>query len=107
MRKELEGLPRMHVCTLNDMQDVYGECYGRVRNPEWHHVWTYAGRQINEWWAILAGCTRHHDMVKTDPAVKAAFETASLLLATEEDLAKYPKAPWDQRKKALGLKRHG
>lgn len=34
---------------------------------------------------------------------QAAFETASLLLATDEDLARYPRKPWAQIKKSLGL----
>lgn len=105
MRQELGALPRMTRCTLWPVQDLYGACQGRIRNPEWHHVWTYAGQQINELWAILAGCTYHHDLVKQDPAVKAAFETASLVLATEEDLAKYPRKDWAQEHRRLGLVR--
>lgn len=103
MRQELEGLPRMKRCTLSSVQDLYGACSGRLRNPEWHHVWTYANKQINELWAILAGCTYHHEEVKKDRAVKDAFEAASLMLATPEDLAKYPRANWEQTMKRLGI----
>ncbi len=108
MRVELEALPRMKRCTLAPVQDLYGACSGRLTHPEWHHVWTYAGQQINEPWAIVGACSRHHEMVKADRAVKMAFEAASLLLATEEDLARYPRKDWDQIKKSLGIygKRH-
>lgn len=103
MRQELEKLPRMKQCTLAPLQDLYGPCEGRKTNPEWHHVWMYAGKQINELWAILAGCSRHHRMA-TDPAIKAAFETASLMLVTPEDLSNYSRKDWAQIKKSLGMK---
>lgn len=103
MRQDLEKLPRMRRCALWPVQDLYGACSGRTRNPEWHHVWTYGGQQINEPWAILAGCTTHHDMVKQQRAVKDAFESASLMLATEEDLEKYPRKNWSQEMKRLGI----
>ena len=104
----LEQQPRMKRCALGPVQDLYSACSGRLTRPEWHHVWTYAGQQINEPWAIVGACSRHHEMVKTDRAVKMAFEAASLLLATEEDLARYPRKDWDQIKKSLGIygKRH-
>jgi hypothetical protein len=101
MRQELEKLPRMKACTLSRLQSVYGHCEGKL---DWHHVWIYAGRQINELWAILAGCQRHHRMVDSDAAIRASFQTASLALATDEDLAKYPRANWPQLKRALGMK---
>lgn len=105
MRQELEGLRRMTRCTLWPVQDLYGACRGRERHPEWHHVWTYAGKQINEPWAILAACTYHHDGVKQDAAVRYAFESASLMLATPEDLSKYSRKDWAQEEKRLGLQR--
>lgn len=103
MRQELEGLERMKRCALAPVQDIYGLCSGRIRNPEWHHPWIYAGKQINELWAIVAGCSHHHGMVTKDGAVRMAFEAASLMLATEADLAKYPRKDWSQIKKTLGI----
>jgi len=103
MRQELEQLPRMARCTLAPFQSLYGACSGRIRNPEWHHVWTYGGPQINEIWAILAGCTHHHEQVKKDKKVKEAFERISLELATEKDLEKYPKKDWRQIKRYLNI----
>lgn len=103
MRQELEGEERMKRCALAPVQDIYGLCSGRIRNPEWHHPWTYGGKQINELWAIVAGCTEHHDRVNKDRAIKMAFEAASLMIATEADLAKYPRKDWAQIKKTLGI----
>ena len=108
MRAELEQQPRMKRCELSVLQDVYERCEGRTMHPEWHHPWIYAGKQINEPWAIVAACSKHHKMVDSDRAVKMAFEAASLMLATDEDLARYPRKDWDQIKKSLGIygKRH-
>lgn len=100
MRAKLEVLPRMKRCEVDLLQDVYGECSRRI---EWHHVWIYAGQQINEIWAIVGGCTTHHAMA-SDPAIKALFETASLSYATEANLSKYPRKDWAQIRKSLGLK---
>ncbi len=93
MRSLLERMPRMHQCEMY-LWD-FGPCEGVLR---WHHVFIYSGGQINEHWAILCGCDRHHDMVKTDKKVKEAFERRSLEIATDEELAKYPKKDWKQLK---------
>jgi hypothetical protein len=98
--KTLEGLRRMKRCELEALQGVYELCDGKI---EWHHVWIYGGRQIQEVWAIVAGCHHHHDMVGKQQAVRMAFEAASLQEATDEDLAKYPRKDWKQIKKSLGL----
>ena len=103
LRRQLEATPRMHRCMLAGYERLYGRCdQGR---PEWHHVFIYAGSQINEAWAIMSACHTHHEEVKKDRAIKQAFETASLLIATDEDLAKYPKKDWDQLKIMLGIKK--
>lgn len=99
MRQELEKLERMQRCAVKRL--CYGEtCVGRI---EWHHVWIYAGRQINELWAIVGACKKHHDQVDSDPTIKNAFKIDSLLNATEKDLAKYPKADWEQRLRRLAI----
>ena len=103
LRQELEKLPRMKMCAIAPVQHLYERCGGRI---EWHHVWTYAGRQINELWAIVGGCHKHHEMVKEQKAVKMSFEVASLLLADENSLKAYPKKDWAQIKRSLGIK-HG
>ena len=103
LRQQLEKEPRMKRCMLAGYEKLYGRCSeGR---PEFHHVWIYAGRQINEKWAILPACHLHHREVGSDKAIKQAFETASLMIANEEDLAKYPKKDWDQLKIMLGIKK--
>lgn len=68
-----------------------GYCAGAV---QWHHTFIYGGRQINEVWAIVPACERHHDQVQKEPKVKMFFEKVSLARATETDLKKYPRKNW-------------
>lgn len=98
MREDLAELPRMQTCTVKHFG--FGFCEGRI---QWHHVWKYAGTQINEMWAILGACERHHRLVDSEWLVRDAFMRASLRLATAEDLAKYPRKGWAQIKLSLGF----
>lgn len=52
IRNFLSKDPEMKRCLINDQ-----DCQGRV---EWDHLFEYAGRQINEWWAIAPLCWFHH-----------------------------------------------
>jgi hypothetical protein len=101
MRQTLEAMPRMRMCEMAWYAGEFGICDGRV---QWHHVWEYAGTQINEIWAILGVCTKHHDMVKTNRAVKELLELRSVEIATDEELAKYPKRAWKTMRKYLQVK---
>lgn len=87
---------RMKSCALRGRW--FGMCRGKV---QWHHVWIYAGRQINEFWGILGACEHHHYLVDADPKVKQEFQRVSLELATEGDLEKYPRKDWAQIKRHL------
>lgn len=84
--------PFYHQCCLRS-----AFCSGRI---EWHHVWTYAGKQINEVWAIVPACQKHHRLVGR---YKNDFQRISLNRATKEDLDRYPRVDWKQLKKKLGL----
>lgn len=101
MRTILENMPRMRMC--EGVWERLEGCQGRI---EWHHVWIYAGTQINEIWAILGACERHHGMVKTHRIVKETFERRSLEIATEEELAMYPRKNWVQIKKYLNIQQN-
>lgn len=93
LRERLAAEPRMKACPIRD-----GLCSRKI---DWHHVWMYAGRQINEAWAILGVCDRHHDLVERDQEIKEDLQRISLRLATEEDLAKYPRKDWAQLRSYL------
>jgi hypothetical protein len=87
----------MKLCTIR-LYSKNSPCQGKI---EWHHVWTYGGKQIQEVWSIVAACQYHHDLVKKDRRVKEMFERASLEFSTEEELGKYPKKDWGQVKRYL------
>lgn len=74
-----------------------GDCAGRLT---FEHVWIYAGKQINEFWAIIRLCWHHH----LEANDKQFNEWVSINRASEEDLAKYPNRDWQQRKKYLNQK---
>lgn len=64
-------------------------CEGRIT---WEHCFVYAGKQVNEKWAIIPLCWHHHLGKGLDKAVNRAIAIAR---ATAEDLAKYPKKDWN------------
>lgn len=80
LRLDFTADPNYAFCALRD-----GQCSSKV---EWHHVFTYAGRQINERWAIVPACQYHHRNVSK---YGDCFKLVALLRATDEELAKYPK----------------
>lgn len=79
------------------------QCAGRIT---WEHCWIYAGRQINERWAIIPICAFHHAVDEFQDGGdldKNENKRISLLRATEEDLAKYPKKDWVTERRCLAL----
>lgn len=79
------------------------DCQGRITLE---HVWTYAGPQINEPWAIIKACAWSHDVDQFQDGGnlnKAKHQYISLALASEEDLAKYPRKNWGILRRALGI----
>jgi len=92
MRQEIESDPFMKKCSRRS-----SECDGRIT---WEHCWIYAGRQINEPWAIIPLCVYHHLGKGLD---KHENQRISLRRATDEDLAKYPKKDWNYEKRYLNL----
>lgn len=74
-----------------------GMCSGRLTKE---HAWIYAGRQIQEIWAVIDLCWYHHLGEGLD---KQENQRISLRKATEEDLSKYPKKDWNYERKWLKL----
>ncbi len=95
MRKELATRERMKHCVLEKQQGKYGYCEGRI---EWEHVFIYSSMQISELWNIIGACHKHHSMKEGHQDIKQAFQRSSLAIATDDDLAKYPRANWGQIK---------
>lgn len=53
LRKELSGDPEYKICALQQ----YDNCDGYIT---WEHAIIYANKQLQERWAIVPLCERHH-----------------------------------------------
>lgn len=95
LRRRIADDPAMRKCCMP-------ECMSQV--VEWDHAFTYAGRQVNEAWAIVPLCWYHHRGGGLDRPWTQWF---GLRRATEEDLAKYPRTDWEALKSRLRTKYGG
>lgn len=84
LRNQIANDPFMKVCSRKDEN-----CQGRIT---WEHAFIYAGKQINEKWAIIPLCEYHHLGKGLD---KRENEKIAISRATKQDLAKYNKRNWD------------
>lgn len=66
---------------------------GCTEKPEWEHAFIYAGKQVNEAWAIVPVCVYHHRGAGLD---KQFNQFVALNRASKDDLAKYPRTDWEQ-----------
>lgn len=89
LKKELSDDPFMATCIWT----------GEKKDVSWEHCWIYAGRQINEKWAIVP--LRRDLNCNISGEVKEYCRYISMTRATDEDLKKYPKKDWYQIKKYL------
>ena len=88
LRKQLSEDPEYKVCIIKD-QIQYGQCHGKIT---FQHALMYAGRQIQERFAILPMCVRHH---LGDLHNQRRDEIIAMRRATEEDKLKYPRLQWN------------
>lgn len=82
-------------------------CKGRVT---FEHVWIYAGKQVQEKWAIIPLCEYHHDVLSYQDRgdlIKDLNEYYSINRMTEADMQKYDRYDWKQRKQYLNTKYGG
>ena len=71
-----------------------GNCDGRIT---WEHAIIYAGRQVNERWAIIPLCAYHHavdDHQDGGDLDKDLNVLIALSRAEPSELEKYPKRDW-------------
>ena len=95
MRNKIAADPFMKVCIYESDDAPNHNCEGNI---EFEHAWLYAGKQINEPWAIVPCCTSHNRGEGLDKnynryrALKRAVETIGL-----KDLQRrMPKKNWQQ-----------
>ena len=83
LRERMAADPYYKGCARADF-----ECRGRIT---WEHAFTYAGKQINEFWAIIPLCEYHH---LGEGLNKAVNQIIAARRATKEDRKKYPHINW-------------
>lgn len=89
-------LERPNICQRHNHK-----CAGRIT---WEHALTYAGRQIDEAWAIVKLCEFHHAVntyQDSGDLNKQENQRIALNQATDEELMKYPKADFIQLRDRL------
>lgn len=99
LREELSNDPYYQTCA----RSIEHNCQGRIT---WEHAWIYAGKQIQEKWAIIPLCEFHHAVNQFQDSGdlnKHENQRISLLRATKEDLKKYPKKDWAFEKQWLNI----
>ena len=94
MREDMEAEQFMKTCVWS------GET--SKEKVSWEHCWNYAGKKIQEKWAIVP--LRVDLNVNMSGNVKEWCRFVSLSRATDEDLAKYPRKNWQQIRKYLNKK---
>lgn len=57
LRTEVNEDPDYLICSLRDYDPVESPCAGRITRE---HAIIYAGRKVQEKWAIIPLCARHH-----------------------------------------------
>ena len=108
LRARIEKIPGMKLCIHHnaDCKNQWGT--QKPARAEWEHAFIYAGKQINEWWAIIGVCWYHH----RGPGLDKDFNRYKALeRMSEADLAeaqrKYPGTDWRKLREKLEKKYHG
>lgn len=100
LREKLSKSKFMEMCIFH-YKDPNHQCGGRV---EWEHVWQYANRQIQEEFSIMPVCSDWHRGNFGTTKEKDWHKFVSLLVATDDELARYPRKDWRQEWLALCVK---
>ena len=92
LRKELAESGQINVCIHNN-----SECQGRV---EWEHCWSYGKHQIQELWAIVPCCYKHHRGGLLDKDFNRYCSLLKAISLSDNGLIdiiiKYPRKNWKQ-----------
>jgi hypothetical protein len=88
LKKQIASDPRMKFCIHQTAL-----CRGKV---EWEHAFVYAGKQINEWWAIIGVCVYHHRGQGLDKGFNKYMALKRLNGDFSELEQKYSRENWQQ-----------
>ncbi len=103
MREEMDAMPYYHQCARNEALNDH-VCFPdpvRGRLIEWEHAMIHGSRKVNEIWAIVPICWWAH---RGPGLVKEINQWLALNRASDEDLDKYERHDWRQRRQYLNGK---
>lgn len=97
VRDILTDDPRMASCEICGNKSV-----------QWHHVFIYQNKAIQEPFAISAVCVKHHEEAtphnnRYKQQTREYLEWLALQRMTDEDLFKYPKRDWSMHAYYLSI----
>ena len=105
------SIPRSLIKQLEQDEFMRACCYKNCNRqlPEFHHIFIYSGRQIQEVFNIVPACKKHHDQATPHKPnykqeVREYFEQVAMKRMTFDDYYKYPKRNWDQHAQYLNIK---
>lgn len=95
MNREFNRDPFFSKCCLAKAHA--GPCEGRIERHHNFETYQHGNKgRLNEPWAILPVCKRHHDMARTS-AVKEKLDYVMLARAPEEVFSRYDRSNLRQR----------
>lgn len=104
VKREILADPLSKCCALSGYNEH--RCEGRIT---WEHALIYAGKQVQERWAIVSLCERAHAVNRFQDAGTFKKELSvwvALNQGTEDDFKRFPRAfpPYHNVKARLNLK---
>ena len=66
-----------------------------------HHALIYAGRQMNEAYAIVPACPKCHREVDTEPSAREFFQLLAIRGGLPQIASDYPKRDWFQEESRM------
>lgn len=95
MRQEMAEMPFYKLCARRGDHECADENGRPTSRLTWEHAMIYAGRKVQEIWAIIPLCPWSH----LGPGLnKEKNQWIALSRATDKELEKYPRTDWFQKR---------
>lgn len=88
VKEQLKKDPFMQRCALEDDDCAYEPGHRKI---EWHHVIIFAGKQVQECWAIVGACSGYHHKFANRKDIQKRFTDSCVSRASDEQLRPFCK----------------
>lgn len=88
LKNEIKNDPFYKTCCLKEKDCRFENGH---RPIEWHHVVIFAGRQLQEKWAILPACSGYHHKFANRRDIRDRFLRIAVARANKEELGRVSK----------------